>query len=114
MTSTRPDLSFIVNKLSQYLSGPEDQHWVAAKRVLRYLKGTVDLELCYKKNYANLKLVAYSDADLNDRRSVTVLVYVRVGLLFPGSQRNNKLYPHVKPNTWLYQLLHRKACILSM
>ncbi len=43
--------------------------------MLTYLKGTVDLELCYKKNYANLKLVAYSytdwAADLNDRHSVT-------------------------------------------
>ncbi len=43
--------------------------------MLTYLKGTVDLEWCYKKNYANLKLVAYSDtdwaADLNDRHSVT-------------------------------------------
>lgn len=75
MTRTRPDLSFIVSKLSQYLSVPKEQHWVAAKHELRYLKGTVDLELCYKKNDANLKLVAYSDADwaadLNDRRSVT-------------------------------------------
>lgn len=42
MTSTRPDLSFVVSKLSQYLSEPKQQHWVAAKHVLRYLKGTVD------------------------------------------------------------------------
>ncbi len=75
MTSTCPDFSFIVSKLSQYLSVPKDQHWVAAKNVLSYLKGTVDLELCYKKNDVNLKLVAYSDADLAadliDWRSVT-------------------------------------------
>ncbi len=42
---------------------------------MRYLKGTIDLELCYKKSDEKLKLVAYSDADwasdLNDRRSTT-------------------------------------------
>lgn len=74
MTSTRPDLSFVVSKLSQYLSEPKQQHWVAAKHVLRYLKGTVDQELCYRKQ-ENLALSAYSDADWaadqNDRRSVT-------------------------------------------
>lgn len=75
MTSTRPDLSFVVSKLSQYLSEPKKQHWVAAKHVLRYLKCTVDQELCFRKQDVDLKLVAYSDADWaadqNDRRSVT-------------------------------------------
>lgn len=75
MTCTRPDLSFIVSKLSQYLSEPKEQHWVAAKHVLRYLKGTVDQEMCFKKSDENLKLIAYSDADWvadqNDRRSMT-------------------------------------------
>ena len=42
MTSTLPDLSFIVSKLSQFLSEPKQQHLVAAKHVLRYLKNTVD------------------------------------------------------------------------
>ncbi len=75
MTCTRPDLSWIVSKLSQYLSDPYEQHWSTVKHVMRYLKGTIDLELCYKKSDEKLKLVAYSDADwasdLNDRRSTT-------------------------------------------
>lgn len=72
---TRPDLSWIVCKLSQYLSEPKEQHWVAAKHVLRHLKGTVNQELCYKRSDADLKLVAYSDADWaedqSDRKSTT-------------------------------------------
>lgn len=39
MTSTRQDLSFIVRRLSQYLSEPKEQHWVAAKHVMRRLWG---------------------------------------------------------------------------
>ena len=75
MTCTRPDLSWIVSKLSQNLSEPNEQHWITAKHVMSYLKGTIDHELCYRKSEANLKLVAYSDsdwaADINDRRSTT-------------------------------------------
>lgn len=62
-TCTRPDLSWIVSNLSQYLSEPNEQHWSTVKHVMRYLKGTTDHELCYRKSEEKLKLVAYSDAD---------------------------------------------------
>lgn len=75
MTCTRPDLSWVVSKLSQHLSEPKEPHWITAKHVLRYLKGTVNQELCYKRSDVNLKLVGYSDADWAadhiDRRSTT-------------------------------------------
>lgn len=75
MTCTRPDLSWIVSKLSQHLSEPNEKHWLTAKHVMRYLKGTMDYKLCYRKCETNLKLTAYSDsdwaADLSDRRSTT-------------------------------------------
>ena len=75
MTCTRPDLSWIVSRLSQTLSNPRTGDLIAAKHVLRYLKGTVDYELCFKKSDADLQLTAYSDSDwascLEDRRSTT-------------------------------------------
>ena len=37
---TRPDISFAVNKLSQFMHSPTDEYWQAAKQVLRYLAGT--------------------------------------------------------------------------
>ena len=75
MTCTRPDICWIVMTLSQYLSNPLQEHWVAAKHVLRYLKGTLDYELCYRKCSEDLKLIGYSDADwassTHDRRSIS-------------------------------------------
>lgn len=59
---TCPDLAFAVNKLSQYMHRSTVDHWTAAKRVLRYLAGTVNHGiLLWKHNH--LTLHAYFDAD---------------------------------------------------
>lgn len=75
MSCTRPDISWIVSKLSQYLSEPREKHMTAVKHVYRYLKGTKDVELCYKKCVNKLELTGYSDADWandpDDRKSTT-------------------------------------------
>ena len=46
---TRLDICWSVARLSQLLSKPLQEHWTAAMHVLRYLKGTLDYELCYRK-----------------------------------------------------------------
>ncbi|KAL0367310.1 UNVERIFIED_CONTAM: Retrovirus-related Pol polyprotein from transposon TNT 1-94 [Sesamum radiatum] len=61
MMRTRPDLCFAVGMVSRYQNNPEPNHWVAVKRILKYLKGTSDLALCYHGE--SLRLVGYSDAD---------------------------------------------------
>ena len=74
MTCTRPDLCWVVTKLSQNLSNPQKSHWTAVKHVLRYLKGTLEYELCYRKCKDNLTLKGYSNADWadsSDRRSTS-------------------------------------------
>ena len=75
MTCTRPDISWIVSKLSETLAKPKTQDLLAAKHVLRYLKGTVDYELCFRKTDEVLSLIAFSDSDwassVEDRRSTT-------------------------------------------
>ena len=48
VSGTRPDLAYTITHLSQYNSDPTISHLNAAKRVLRYLKGTRDLKLTYK------------------------------------------------------------------
>ncbi|GKB36487.1 hypothetical protein Tco_0881429 [Tanacetum coccineum] len=47
MTCTRPDIAFVVGKLSRYTSNPGTQHWQAIQRVLKYLKKTMDYRLTY-------------------------------------------------------------------
>lgn len=63
MTCTRPDISWIMSKLSQTLANPKMENLVAAKHVLRYLKGTNDYELRFKKNYVMLCLLGFSNSD---------------------------------------------------
>ena len=50
---------------------------MAAKCILRYIKGTIDYELCFKKMDEDVNLIAFNDSDwassLEDRRSTTVL-----------------------------------------
>ncbi|XP_021736562.1 uncharacterized protein LOC110703119 [Chenopodium quinoa] len=71
---TRPDISFVVQQLSQFLSEPRDVHLSVVKHVLRYLKGTFNVGLFYSA-YADLKLTTYSDADwgncMDSGRSLT-------------------------------------------
>src|SRR5271155_4142035 len=59
---SRPDISFIVGQLAQFMENPGKIHWEAVKRVLRYLKGTKDLKLAYGKS-GNRGLEAFVDAD---------------------------------------------------
>lgn len=72
LTLTRPDISFAVNKVCQYLHAPTTEHWADVKRILRYLKRSVKLGLKTDKS-SSLLVSAFSYADwagcLHDRRS---------------------------------------------
>ncbi|KXJ72391.1 hypothetical protein RP20_CCG018186 [Aedes albopictus] len=72
---TRPDLSAAVNYFSQFQGCPTEQHWTFLKRVLRYVKGTIDVGLEYQGKDSAPLLVAFCDADwandVADRRSVS-------------------------------------------
>ena len=74
LTVTRPDISYVVHRVSQYLSAPRLTHYAAVLRILRYLKGTLFYSLLYSAQ-SPLVLCAFSDADWagdpTDRRSAT-------------------------------------------
>ena len=73
MTGTRPDLSWIVSKLSQFLDQPTTLHVTAVKRVLRYIKGTLSYSLTFTPTASTLYGYTDSDwgGDTDDRRSTT-------------------------------------------
>ena len=73
VTGTRPDIAVAVGEVSKFLENPGPQHWKAVKRILRYLKHTLEMSL--KCNPTSMKLIGFSDADwagdLDSRRSTT-------------------------------------------
>ena len=80
LTCTRPDIAFAVGVISRFMEKPKFTHWKAAKRILRYVKGTTDLGLLYPRDTNNcVKLAGYSDSDWcgdsDDRRSTTGFVF---------------------------------------
>ena len=79
LTFTRPDISFSVHQVCQYMSAPTTIHLAAAKRILRYLRGPLHHAIAFTPG--PLQLSAYTNADWardpNDRRSTSgYLVYL--------------------------------------
>ncbi|GJS52917.1 hypothetical protein Tco_0626279 [Tanacetum coccineum] len=62
LTSSRPNLVFVVCMCTWYQEKPTEKHLHAVKRIFRYLKGTIDMGLWYSKDSC-ITLTAYADAD---------------------------------------------------
>ncbi|RVX17895.1 Retrovirus-related Pol polyprotein from transposon TNT 1-94 [Vitis vinifera] len=77
-TCTRPDISFAVGMLGRYQSNPRMDHWKAVKRVMRYLRGTKDYMLTFKRS-DNLEVIGYTNSDfagcVDSRKSTFGYVY---------------------------------------
>ncbi|KAG3037051.1 hypothetical protein PC110_g834 [Phytophthora cactorum] len=76
MTGSRPDITFLMMLVSKYLNNPGLSHWNAAKRILRYVKGTLNYGLVVNGRSSDaLQLKAYVDSDYakgtHTRRSVS-------------------------------------------
>lgn len=89
---TRPDIAHAVSALSQFNSCARQEHWGAAKRVLRYLKGTMDLGLRFTNDDQSLR--GYVDADwancIIDRRSYTGSVFILNGAAISWESRKQR------------------------
>ena len=62
LVNTRPDISFAVNSLSQFMVDPWRVHWTATKHVLRYIRGTVEYGLVYERS-GSVQVAGFTDAD---------------------------------------------------
>ncbi|XP_074322920.1 secreted RxLR effector protein 161-like [Apium graveolens] len=92
LVHTRPDIAFSVGLVSRYMERPTTLHMNTVKRILRYIKGTVDYGLVYAKGTGNYLLSGYSDSDLagniKDRKSTSgVVFYLNESLITWVSQK---------------------------
>ncbi|XP_071727426.1 secreted RxLR effector protein 161-like [Rutidosis leptorrhynchoides] len=78
LTATHPDIVFSVSMVSRFFKCPKKSHWEATKRILRYVSGTSDHGLYYKR-VNNSSLIGYNDSDwgrnLDDSKSTSGFVF---------------------------------------
>ncbi|KAH9734881.1 Integrase catalytic domain-containing protein [Citrus sinensis] len=81
MICTRPDIAQAVGTVSRYMMNPGGEHWIAVKRILRYIRGTSDVALCYGGSEFNVRGFVDSDfaGDLDKRKSTTGYVFTLAG-----------------------------------
>jgi len=92
MVCTRPDIAHVVGTVSRFLSNPEKEHWDAVKWILRYLKGTAYVKLCFGNGKS--ELVCFTDSDLggnldNSRSTSGYLIIVAGGLFLDNLDYRN-------------------------
>jgi transposase InsO family protein len=118
--ATRPDISFAVSTLSQFLDNPGDAHWIGVKRIFRYLAGTRDVELTYGAERHDL--IGYTDADgatQEHRRAISGNAFLIDGGAISWSSRKQELVTlstaeaeyvaathAAKETLWLRKLVH--------
>ncbi|GJS47878.1 retrovirus-related pol polyprotein from transposon RE1 [Tanacetum coccineum] len=78
LTISRPDLAFAASFLSRFMGEPSSSHLGAAKRVLRYVKGSLDLGIMFERN-KDVKLEGYADSDwagsIDDSKSTSGYIF---------------------------------------
>ena len=79
LTTTRPDLMHGVSLISIFMTNPTENHWLASRRILRYLKGIAEFRMYYKKG-ESINVVGYTDSDfagdVDDRKSTSGFVFL--------------------------------------
>ena len=77
MLCTRPDICFVVGMVSRYQSEPGEEHWIAVKHILKYLRRTRDYMLVYQNE--SLEPIGYTDSDfqsdIDSRKSTSGYVF---------------------------------------
>ncbi|KAL4038008.1 hypothetical protein IC575_001611 [Cucumis melo] len=78
LTATRPDILFAVSMLSRFMTNPKRSHWEAGKRVIRYILGTINFGIYYKKVSESV-LFGFCDNDwggnVDDHKSTSGYVF---------------------------------------
>ncbi|XP_043717628.1 uncharacterized mitochondrial protein AtMg00810-like [Telopea speciosissima] len=122
LTLTRPDIAFSVNRVCQFMHTPTVDYWAAVKRILCYLKDTIELGIQIRPS-RSFQLIAYTNADLvgcpYNRLSISgYCIYLGENLISWSSKKQHIVarssteseYKGVANAAaeliWLHQLLH--------
>ncbi|KAK3038082.1 hypothetical protein RJ639_031636 [Escallonia herrerae] len=107
----RPDILFGVGLMSRYMEAPTTSHLKVAKRILWYIKGTLDYGIMYSSSQ-DFKLVGYCDSDWagdkNDRKSTTGFVFYMGNSAFTW---NSKKQPIVTLSTCEAEYVAATSCV---
>ncbi|XP_070023361.1 secreted RxLR effector protein 161-like [Nicotiana sylvestris] len=95
LTASRPDIVFSVGLYTRFQSNPKESHLKAAKKILRYLKGTPNLVLYYPSG-DSFNLIGYADADyagyLVDRENTSGMAHFLSSCLISwGTRKQNSV-----------------------
>lgn len=125
---TRPDIAFATSMVSQFLVNPGPAHWVAAKRVLRYLKGTSDLGIVYTSSMESktkISMHAWSDSDwaanTDTRRSVTAYCISMAGSVFTWASKKQSVMAlssteaeYTSTICAVHEIMHMRSLLASL
>ncbi|KAM1936926.1 hypothetical protein ACFX15_014142 [Malus domestica] len=94
LTITRPNIVYGIGLMSWYMETPKESHWLAAKRILRYIRGTLNYGLFY--NFGeDAKLFGYSDSDWggdqDERKSTTGYVFFLGSTVFSWTSKKQSI-----------------------
>ena len=107
---SRPDIAVAVNYYSKFQEKPEEIHFKGLKRILRYLKGTIDHKLVYKVHENSNCLVGYADAsygnDTKDRKSISGYIYKLFGNTVSWSTKKQSTISESSTEAELLALSH--------
>jgi len=118
LCNSRPDIFYSVSVISKFMHDPRKPHLIVAKRILRYVKGTLEYGFLFsygsKSKTNELIGYSYSDwcGDFTAIRGTSRYVFMSMMLLYLGIPRRNPLmqtHP-VKLSTLQVHLLHVKRC----
>jgi hypothetical protein len=90
MVAIRADLAFAVSVVSQFMATPDPTNWAAVKRIMRYLKGTLEVKLCLGGGDIIMKGYCNADwgGDVNTRKSTTgYVLFLGNGAILWNSKR---------------------------
>lgn len=92
--TTKPDLQFVVSLIARFMANPTEMHYQVAKRVLKYLKGTINFGILLKEeeleNWWGLQIVTMQETLTTEKELLTMGFLSMVELLL-GHRTSNQL-----------------------